>query len=118
LLDWSGHVSSWTAPLPFPVLVIRYEDMLADTFDTFKAAVSFLGLTASSQQLEKAIAASSFKQLKQKEQESGFAERTDAERFFRKGMAGSWRSELTGRQIEIILSRHKAMMDTYGYTAL
>jgi hypothetical protein len=118
LLTWSGHVESWTSGLPFPVLVMRYEDMLADTFNTFAAAVNFLGITVSNAQLEKAIAASDFKQLQQKEQENGFVERTHAESFFRKGKAGSWRDELTENQIGTILSHHRAVMDTYGYTAL
>ena len=43
LSDWAGHVNSWTIKPSFPVCVIRYEDMLVDTFATFSGALSFIG---------------------------------------------------------------------------
>ncbi|MBW4890009.1 sulfotransferase domain-containing protein [Mucilaginibacter sp. HMF5004] len=115
LLDWSGHVNSWTAKLPFPVMVIRYEDMLADAFETFKQALLFMGIKTDKQQLETAIAASSFEQLKQKETDYGFKERIRNTSFFRSGKAGNWKNELTSQQVSAITSQHQNTMAKYGY---
>lgn len=115
LLDWSGHVQSWTNDLPYPVLVLQYEDMLADTFNTFNKALKFIGIDASQEQIERAVKASSFDQLMQKEQKSGFAEKSKNNVFFRKGIAGGWRNELSEQQIESIITHHKKMMSKYNY---
>lgn len=40
--DWSGHVESWMAA-PFPVLPVRYEDLLADTLGELARMARFLG---------------------------------------------------------------------------
>ncbi|HEX3008064.1 MAG TPA: sulfotransferase domain-containing protein, partial [Bacteroidales bacterium] len=39
LLTWSNHYVSWTSQGNFPVLVVRYEDMINDCFATFASAV-------------------------------------------------------------------------------
>ena len=41
LLSWSSHVNSWTERVPFPVCVIRYEDMKRRPDVTFSKAVQF-----------------------------------------------------------------------------
>lgn len=116
MLSWSGHVESWTANLPFPVIVIRYEDMKAETFGSFKKAIEFMGITIQPEQIEKAIAASKFEQLQQKEQEKGFSEKSiSSKHFFRKGETGGWRNELTQQQAQLILNNHKKLMEKYGY---
>ena len=115
MLNWSGHVKSWTDDLPFPVLVLRYEDMLADTYTTFSKALNFIGINATQQQIETAIAASSFEQLQQKEKEKGFAEKNKNTLFFRQGKAGGWKNELNTNQVSLITSPHKILMRKYGY---
>ena len=116
MLSWSGHVESWTNSLPFPVLVLRYEDMKAETLSTFTKAVEFIGITAHREQIEYAIKASQFEQLQQKEQEKGFAEKSIRSKyFFRKGQTGGWKNELTEEQALLILANHKNTMEYYGY---
>ena len=116
-LSWSGHVESWTGNLPFPVMVLRYEDMLADTLATFTKAIEFTGITVEPGQIEKAIAASKFEQLQQKEQAKGFSEKTIfSKRFFRKGQTGGWKNELTEDQAQLIIAHHEAIMKKYNYT--
>jgi hypothetical protein len=59
LLRWSEHVESWLGA-PFPVHLLRYEDMHADPHAAFAAAAAFLGLPHGPEQIAAAIDASSF----------------------------------------------------------
>lgn len=116
LLSWSGHIRSWTEQNDFPVHIMKYEDMLADTFSVFKDAVYFIGLEKSDEQIRKAIRFSSFEELKKQEEQEGFNEKApNAESFFRKGISGSWKEELTAQQIGQIVRDHGEMMERYGY---
>jgi hypothetical protein len=116
MLSWSGHVESWTNNLPFPVLVIRYEDMIADTLTIFSEAVNFMGIAATKEQIKAAINTSSFEQLQKKEKEKGFKEKyIGSPSFFRKGKAGNWEHELNSEQINDITSLHKKHMELYNY---
>jgi hypothetical protein len=116
MLSWSGHVESWTGNLPFPVMVLKYEDMINDTLTTFSKAITFMGIEAETKQIEAAIAACSFEQLQKKEREEGFHEKNiRSPVFFRKGQAGSWKEELNATQVEEIISNHKEIMTRYNY---
>lgn len=116
MLDWSGHVKSWTTNMPFPVLVIRYEDLLADTMSTFRKAISFMGIEKSDEEIQNAINESSFAKLKEQELANGFKEKNPRGGvFFRNGVAGNWVKELTQEQIETIIGFHCDTMKTYKY---
>ena len=41
LFSWKFHQESWSECKKFPVLTIRYEDLQADTFKTFKSILNF-----------------------------------------------------------------------------
>lgn len=116
LSDWSGHVKSWTEKPAFPVCVIRYEDMLANTFETFSRALAFIGWEYEAVQVRKAINAASFDALKMQEAGKGFREKMRASpEFFRSGTKGNWEKELNTAQIEEIKAKHKEVMNKYGY---
>ena len=116
IYDWSEHVISWTGVLPFPVMVIRYEDMLMDSFATFRKAVEFMRLKASEEDILHAINASNFDKLKEMEEKSGFREmETKSKSFFRSGSMGNWKKELTDEQVESITDRHRLIMSRYNY---
>ncbi len=116
MLSWSGHASSWIAALPFPVLVIRYEDMLADTFNTFSRAVEFMKIDVPASQIERAIEETKFEKLQKLENETGFQEKNRrSEKFFRKGVAGNWIDELSPEQIKLIIDNHADIMKQYNY---
>ena len=114
--SWSQHVESWTAK-PNPGLhVVRYEDMLRDTQKCFGGVVRFLGLNVPATRLNAALRASSFKALAEQEKKRGFRERPgQAERFFRKGVAGGWRRDLAPALAEAIAGRHREQMLRFGY---
>jgi len=114
--SWSVHVESWTAR-PHPGLhVVRYEDMHAKPQQAFGGIAAFLGLKPPRERLERAIRHSSFRSLRDQEDKKGFAERSPvAERFFREGKSGQWRSVLTPDQVKRIVQDHRAQMARFGY---
>lgn len=116
LLSWSNHVNSWVNQSKLPILVIRYEDMQLNNFETFKKAVQFIGLKHTDNQIEKALQLSNFKEMQKQEKEKGFSERSPKSNiFFRKGIIGSWKEELSELQVKKICSNHRDMMIKFGY---
>ena len=117
LLDWSGHVESWRSA-PFPVLVVRYEDLLADTAGQLGRMTRFLGLDGAEdgRRLRRAAAAADFTRLQEQEARDGFIERDRrCRRFFRSGRSGDWRRHLSAAQARRVTRRHGAVMRTCGY---
>ena|ERR1700744_1392264 len=116
ILSWSAHVKSWTGDLPFPVFVLKYEDMIANPHAAFSKALIFMEIEATSEQIAAAIEASNFEQLQKKEKEVGFFEKHIGNQlFFRKGQAGNWKTELNETQIANIIANHKEIMMRYNY---
>lgn len=116
LLTWSAHVLSWTEQNQIPVLIVRYEDMLTDTFNTFKKAIEFLNLAIDVDKIETSIELSSFKNLKKQEENFGFKEKPiKTESFFKSGKSGTWENVLTKEQVKIITDNNKDIMIKFGY---
>lgn len=117
LLDWSGHVRSWTGQQDVTTHVLRYEDMLTDTTAAFERVVAFLGLPTSPTALEKAVRGADFKELQRQEAEKGFREliAQSISPFFRQGKAGGWTDVLTPTQTAAIEAAHGEVMAAYGY---
>jgi hypothetical protein len=114
--SWSDHVKSWTRKPPFPTLVLRYEDMLAQPEATFGRVVEHIGMPPEPDRLKRAIEFSSFDEVSKQEQKTGFGERSHhSDRFFGKGTSGHWREELDPKLVQIIRRDHKAVMKEYGY---
>ncbi len=116
LLSWSGHVLSWVDAPALNCHVLRYEDMLIDPVAAFTGAVRFLGLPDDPVRIEKAIRFSAFQELARQEAEKDFYERSPcAERFFRQGKSGSWRTLLKPEQVARIIADHGEVMRRFGY---
>lgn len=116
LLSWQNHVLSWVDRAPFPVCVLRYEDMKREPLETFARAAHFAGLPHSDTQIRKALEFSSFDVVQKQEESGGFREKSPAsERFFRKGKIGSWREELSEEQAQRIVRDHGEVMRRFEY---
>lgn len=116
LLSWNGHVLSWVDDTPFPVHVVRYEDMLDQPLETFRGIASFCRLPCDSARVARAVRHSSFDRLRGQERASGFIERPQsASMFFREGKANVWRDVLSPSQVDRILGDHGAVMRRFGY---
>jgi aryl sulfotransferase len=117
LPGWSGYMASWLDQDEIPIHLIRYEDLAADTFGTFRRALDFAGRAASDDDVRRAIAFADFAELRRQEREKGFREtpRQAGGLFFRRGEAGGWRNELAAEQIARIEAAHAPMMRRLGY---
>jgi len=114
--SWSQHVTSWADQEGPTVLVLRYEDMLADPLACFGRVADFLHLDAAPALLRKAVDNTGFEQLTRQESATGFRERSpEQQRFFRKGRAGGWRGMLSPQQQARIEADHGTVMRRLGY---
>lgn len=116
ITSWSLNVSSWTQEPGNNLLVLRYEDLLKNPKKYFRKVESLLGLKKDPKRLTKAIHASSFKNLKQQEQQSGFVEKHEnAGAFFRSGTANQWQKVLSKEQVERLVNDHREQMERFKY---
>lgn len=116
LKDWSGHVKSWVDESGLPVHVVRYEDMLRNTFDTFVGALEFLSMNPSKESIQRAIEASDFERLRKIEQKEGFKEKPiEMRSFFRNGKTGTWRKHLDELSVKELITNHYEIMKRFGY---
>ena len=116
LLTWSGHVTSWVDEPGLRVLAVRYEDMQADTAAVLTAIARFCGLDDDPARIARAVDFSRFERVRKQEAEQGFGEKMPGvESFFRKGMVGSWREELTPEWVDKLIADHGEVMRRFGY---
>ncbi len=114
--DWSTNVRTWLRAPGLYLKVLKYEDLTKSPTKTFASVLDFLKIPKEKERLKRAIRHSSFKVLAGQERQAGFIERPkNAERFFRKGIVGSWRRELASEQVDLIVRCHKEMMGEMGY---
>ena len=96
---WDDHIRNWTTAPGLPLHVMRYEDMLANPREAYRALFGFLRLPVDKAKLRRTLKATSFRALQKQERESGFHERPpEMEQFFATGRAGGWREALTPGQ--------------------
>ncbi len=115
LLSWSNHYLSWKEA-KIPSLIIKYEDLLKNTELEFRKIILFIYGEVDEAKLKKAVQDSSFSKLQQQENKQEFKEKPiDAKSFFRKGIAGSWKKDLTDEQVLTIINTNKEVMLELGY---
>ena len=112
--SWSEHVASWLDDAAMPLLLIRYEDMLADSARELEKVARFLGIPAEA--CAQAAAAAGFSTLREQEDKRGFREKVpSAARFFRQGRSGEGKEKLPIHLLERIENVHGAVMIRLGY---
>ena len=114
--SWSDHVRSWTSWRHTPLILLRYEDVLADPLAQLGGVARKLGITQDPKKIARAVEFSSFKALQAQEAQGGFTEKSvHSQRFFRSGRAGGWRDTLTPDQAAAIERDHTVQMKRFGY---
>lgn len=115
--SWSQNVRSWIDAPARPLLLLRYEDLLADPVEQVTRLARFLGFSDDPPVIQAAVAACRFDVLQARERELGFRERMPHQaRFFRQGTAGAWRRTLSDRQAAMIWDAHHETMQALGYS--
>lgn len=116
---WHTHVAGWVDQPN--VLVIRYEDMLADTTAQVRRFLDFWGARRfSDTQIADAIQRSSFSNMKKLEQTNGRPFASDQQRkqstpFMRSGKAGAWTSQISPDDHDYLVSRMGHYMERFDY---
>ena len=114
--SWSENVGTWTARPHPAILVVRYEDLMADPLRHFGSVARHLLMTPSEDQLARAVELTGFERLRAKEASEGFGERPDTtNQFFRAGKSGQWRDTLSDAQVERMVAAHRPLMARFGY---
>jgi sulfotransferase family protein len=93
-------------------LEIRYEDLLRDPPDTLRRALGLLGAHTDGKVIERCIQASSFERVSSRQRGE-----EDSGSFFRKGVAGDWRSVFTERDRKIYEELAGDQLMAMGYDA-
>jgi hypothetical protein len=126
---WDGHVRSWLeGPESFPVLALRYEDLLANALGGAQKLCTLLGLSRTPQVIEQAVAGASFQRMREIEEadirtrnvgifykpylESAIG---SGRRFMRSGTAGEAARVLTPEQRQRVITVFGPLMRELGY---
>jgi hypothetical protein len=75
-------------------VLVRYEELRADTLGTMKRLYSELEIAVDESELRRAVTKHSWENIPEGEKGEG--------KFYRKASPGSWREDLTPEQIEIV----------------
>jgi hypothetical protein len=120
--SWRDHVVSWTATRGGQknFLLLRYEDMLADTQKESTKIASFLGLDSSPERIARAVALSSADRMRklEKEQSRQWKETKKTRQdkpFVRKAASGGWKTILSEKSVAQIESAWGGVMRSAGY---
>ncbi|MFM7362521.1 MAG: sulfotransferase domain-containing protein [Cyanobacteriota bacterium] len=115
--SWANHVRSWMDQDLIPVLLLRYEDVLAQPEQEFSRLAQFLDLPAEQALIAEAVANTRFDKLRAKEEEEGgFHERPEGcERFFRSGRSGEGQERLSVEQWGQMQDRFRETLSRFRY---
>ena len=119
---WRENVGSWIYSRGGSpgFLLLRYEDLLADTLNQTARLAEFLGVQPTAALLERAIGRSAADNMRKLEQTQGDAwvstkgKRTDIP-FVRGATSGGWRTKLPASSIAEIEGAWGSLMTTLGY---
>jgi hypothetical protein len=120
--SWRDHVVSWTATRGGfqSFLLLRYEEMLANTRSEATKIASFLGLDASPERIARAVELSSADRMRKLEKEqagqwSATKKTRQDKPFIRKAISGDWKSRLPESCVSQIESAWGDVMRSVGY---
>ena len=112
--SWSTNYKSWKVQKKITIKIIKYEDLLNETYLVFKDLINFINMLVNnsehinSDKLKKVIDSTSFYKLRKKEQDKGFTESVlsrDGKRkipFFNLGPKNDWNKILNTKMVKKI----------------
>tara|TARA_B100001105_G_scaffold44115_1_gene32422 strand:+ start:738 stop:1586 length:849 start_codon:yes stop_codon:yes gene_type:complete len=105
--SWSINQKTWVENNLFPVLVIKYEDLLNETYNTFRKVIEFINKISNSSKIfnkskgKNSIKNTSFEKLQRMENDYGFAEAMNKKgtnkkiKFFNLGQKNNYKNLLS-----------------------
>tara|TARA_B100001248_G_scaffold216744_1_gene171717 strand:+ start:729 stop:1565 length:837 start_codon:yes stop_codon:yes gene_type:complete len=127
LSTWANHYKSWANSKNFRKIVIKYEDLETDKYETFRDIIVFTNTLLNNSdgvdkiKLERAIETTNFNVLKNKEKNEGFEEALYSEDsgekkiFFNKGFNNRWKKILRDDIRKKLEDIFKNEMEDIGY---
>ena len=123
--SWSQHYNSWKYSNLKEKIIIKYEDLINNPFDTFSKVISHLNylfrklsfpLETNAERIRKCIEISNFNNLQNLEKKSGFSDNIKSgATFFNKGTTNQWQDELNDKIIYKIEKKFKKEMKELNY---
>jgi len=134
IASWRTHVASWLDQTALPIILVKYEDLVAKPTETFTAMLKAMGFAVPGAtdlagtedeklraHIEAAVKATSFAALQAQELVGRFREKSRRARdssFFRKGKVGGWQEEMPATIAKKISDYNAPMMLRLGYQTL
>ncbi len=127
LSSWRINYTSWTKMNKFKKLVIKYEDMLKKPEETFKQLISFTNFLSNHQRyidlnkFKKALATTSFENMKKSEVEGKFIENVNSplnnlkREFFHLGPKNDWKKLLDSKILDKMNEYYSEDLKKLGY---
>ena len=117
--NWAYHYNSWKNYKSKEIIIIKYEDMITKTNETFLKILKYLNkinnVEINQKKMMDAINLTSFKNLSKLEKNEGFIENPSINPFFRKGQIGEWKEILNKNQIQKIEKKFTKEMEELDY---
>ena len=117
--SWADHYNSWKNYKSSKILIIKYEDMVLDTFNTFLKILKYLSeiddAIIDENKIKRSLKQTEFGRLQKMEKKQGFIEKGKSELFFRKGKTGAWKNELSVDLSKKIEKKFNKEMVELGY---
>jgi hypothetical protein len=115
---WHDHVQAWLQnPHQAAVIIVRYEDLIADGERELRRICRFAGLDGQEDRIPAALASCRFANLREKEAVGGLLNGgwPGTQPFFRRGVVGSHRDELDPVFLEEFLAEAEPTLQQLGY---
>ena len=125
--SWSMNYKSWNIQKKIPIKIIKYEDLLKETFIVFKDIVEFVNKTLNIKEkididkLKNSVNSTNFNKLKNDEKNNGFIEAVLSKKneekipFFNLGPNNNWRKILDKDKQEKLTNIFKDDLIELGY---
>ena len=127
LSTWANHYKSWANSKNFRKIIIKFEELETDKYETFRDIIVFTNTLLNNSdgvdkiKLEKAIETTNFNVLKNKEKNEGFDEalysedKKEKKVFFNMGFNNRWKKILRKDIREKLEDVFKNEMEDIGY---
>ena len=117
--QWGGNVNGWLDGAK-DMLLIRYEDLLADTPRVLGSIVRYCALDFNEQKIIESVSACSLAELREIEARQfneikGFSTSDPAMYFFRKGVSGDWKNFFNENDERQFMAAFAGVMSRVGY---